>query len=298
MAYNKGNPKMIGSDHKNTFICKCKAIYTSATRLFRIMFIMLMITISGCNWDQIISNSQIENQASDMPSVDKPPKAEPILIPGEYNLHATKSNSSFIVYVPLDYSPDQSFPVIFCYHGAGAAATTWPFQQVTNGKGFIIAGMNYTSDTEDRTNLISIKYEKAFFLEALDMISARLNVNNKMIFMGGYSQGGYHTSLLGERLLDRLAGLIILGAGRYAVDKYPPLMKSIRGKPIFVGAGKNDTVHNPRARAAANVYQSWNASVTFEEWQGVGHNIDTPEFPSKLLLDWLNRVCLSRLSQK
>jgi hypothetical protein len=43
-------------------------------------------------------------------------------------------------------------------------------------------------------------------------------------------------------------------------------------------------------KIAANTYVGWGADVTYEEWVGVGHGINTPEFPSKKLLSWLENV--------
>ena len=260
-------------------------------KLLPIIFIFFL-SISSCaklqEWDQALANkqSQTVNPAVDQTPIQEP-KAEPITAPGEYNLTAPKSKASFILYVPLDYTPTKSFPIIFCYHGAGGTATTWPFYQVTKGSGFIIVGMNYKAT--ESLELELMKYERAFFLEALSMISARLNVNQKLIFMGGYSQGGYCTSMLGEQLLDRLAGLVILGAGRFTIERYAPLPRIIRGKPIFIGVGQADTVRS-LAKIAANTYVGWGADVTYEEWVGVGHGISTPEFPSKKLLSWLENV--------
>jgi predicted esterase len=77
-----------------------------------------------------------------------------------------------------------------------------------------------------------------------------------------------------------------MGAGRYAVDQKPPPMDKIRGKPVFIGIGENDTVHSPRAKNAARIYESWGADVTFEEWPGVGHTFGN----SKLLLKWLEHI--------
>jgi predicted esterase len=278
-------------------------------RLVLFGFILsITLIIPACNkwqeWEQILVNKESKyssenNQETNSKSiVDQESKPEPLLSPGEYNFTAPKANVPFIVYVPLDYVSDHSFPVIFCYHGLGATATTWPFYQVTHGKGFIIVGMNYSSQAAEHLGLEFVRFERALFLEALQMVSARLNVDQKLIFMGGYSQGGYSTSLLGEQVIDKLAGLIILGAGRYAVDHYPPLPRSIRDKPIFIGVGQNDSVHNSRARLAANTYLGWGASVTFEEWAGFGHNIDTLEFPSKKLLPWLEGIVAKRQAQR
>ena len=267
--------------------------------IFAILNSIFMLTACNKEWEQLLSNPKTVQSSIDTESAIKQepkpePKPEPILAPGEYNLTTPKANAPFILYVPLDYTPNHSCPIIFCYHGLGGTATTWPFYQVTHGSGFIIVGMNYSSQAAEHLGLGFVRFERALFLETLDMVSARLNVDKKIIFMGGYSQGGYSTTLLGEQVIDKLAGLIILGAGRYAVDRYPPLPRSIRGKPIFIGAGQNDTVHNPRARRAANTYMGWGADVTFEEWVGVGHGINTPEFPSKKLLPWLNNVVTKR----
>jgi len=255
-----------------------------------ILFVFLL-AISSCSklqeWDNALANKQGQTANTNQIPIQEP-KVEPITEPGEYNLTAPKSKVSFILYVPLDYTPTKSFPIIFCYHGAGASATTWPFYQVTKGSGFIIVGMNYAAPNSPSLELM--RYEKAFFLEALSMVSARLNVDQKLVFMGGYSMGGYTTSMLGEQLLDKLAGLIILGAGRFTIERFAPLPKSIRGKPIFIGVGQADSTHQPRAKIAANMYLGWGANVTYEEWVGVGHAINTPEFPSKKLLPWLNSI--------
>lgn len=256
---------------------------------------VILLSMPGCSLEQILRNNPDNNSynQADRDTSDKVQIIEP-LNAGEYTLYAPNAGNSFIVYVPIDYISGTPFPIIFCYHGMGVSATTWPFYQVTNGKGYIIVGMNYTTPAENGTNLLSIKTDKAFFNEVLDILTKRLNIDQRLIFMGGYSQGGYHSSLLGERLLDKLAGLIILGAGRFTTERYPPLLKNISGKPIFIGVGEQDMVHKTRAKVAANIYQSWNASVTYEEWIGVGHNINTPEFPSKILLEWLNNVCQKR----
>ncbi len=264
---------------------------------FPLLCLAIMSTPTVCSkWnelDQKLARGKEEvsaQDASEQAVIPEQPRPEPISVPGQYDLKAPKADNSFILWVPYDYDPDYLWPVIFCYHGAGGSVTTWPFQQVTRGQGFIIVGMNYTPLDSGRRTPEWVKREKAFFFEALEMVSARVSVDPEMIFMGGYSQGGYHTTLLGEEVLDRLAGLIILGAGRFFVDQSPPPTRLIHNKPVFIGVGQEDTVHNPRAKKAASNYQLWGADVTFEEWPGVGHGIRTSEFPSKLLLDWLEKI--------
>ncbi|MCZ6675693.1 MAG: hypothetical protein O7E52_00425, partial [Candidatus Poribacteria bacterium] len=205
----------------------------------------------------------------------------------EAHLNAPEAKNTFVVYVPTDYTLERPWPVIFCYHGYRGQATTWPFRQTTRGVGFIVVGMNSATKAYNKGAYQRTGPEKAFFDEALAIVSTHLNVHPKMVFMGGYSQGGYSTTVLGEQMLDKLAGLIILGAGRgYANGARPPA-EQIGGKPIFFGVGELDEPHNPRAKNAAQHYSDWGAEVTFEEWPGETHRIRSDVFQTTKLRDWL-----------
>ena len=212
------------------------------------------------------------------------------LLPGrEVGITAPKTGKTFRLYVPVDYTDKRPFPVIFCYHGYRGHATTWPFKQVTKGAGFIVVGMNYATDDYYKGHLPPTKTapEKAFFHEVMALISARLNIAMDYIFMGGYSQGGYSTTVLGEQLLDRLAGFLILGAGRRNVDTEPPPTELIREHPIFFGAGELDDPHYPRAKRASGFYKEWGADVTFEGWEHETHSL-SPKWSTKTKMrEWL-----------
>lgn len=169
------------------------------------------------------------------------PMSDAELLPGkEVRITAPKTGKTFLLYVPVDYTDKRPFPVLFYYHGYRGTATTGMFRHITKGEGFIIIGMNYATDAYYKGHLPPTKTapEKAFFNEVMVLVSARLNIAPDYIFMGGYSQGGYSTTVLGEQLLDRLAGFLILGAGRRNVDTEPPPAELIRGYPIFYGAGE------------------------------------------------------------
>jgi predicted esterase len=206
----------------------------------------------------------------------------PTVSPGtEVRITAPKTGKTFLLYVPIDYTDKRPFPVIFCYHGYRGTATTWPFKQVTKGQGFIVVGMNYATDLYYNKLLpAETAKEKTFFDEALELISTRVNVAKEYIFMGGYSQGGYSTTVLGEQMLDRLAGRLVLGAGRRDVDMNPPPAELIRGHPLFYGAGELDDPHYPRAKRAAQYYRDWGADVTFEAWPNETHKL-SPEWLKK-----------------
>lgn len=214
----------------------------------------------------------------------------PTVSPGkEVRITAPKTGKTFLLYVPVDYTDKRPFPVIFYYHGYRGTATTQMFRHITKGEGFIIVGMNYATDDYYKGHLPPTKTapEKAFFNEVMELVSARLNIATDYIFMGGYSQGGYSTTVLGEQLLDRLAGFLILGAGRRNVDMEPPPAELIRGHPIFYGAGELDDPHYPRAKRASGFYKAWGADVTFEGWENETHSL-SPQWSTKTKMrEWL-----------
>ena len=211
------------------------------------------------------------------------------LLPGtEVSITVPKTEKIFLLYVPVDYTDKRPFPVIFCYHGYRGKATTWPFKQVTKGEGFIIVGMNYATDAYYKgLNPTETASDKVFFNEVVELVSARLNIARDYIFMGGYSQGGYSTTVLGEQLLEQLAGFLILGAGRRNVDMNSPPTELIRGHPIFYGAGEQDDPHYPRAKRASGFYTEWEADVTFEGWENETHSLSPKWLTKTKMREWL-----------
>ena len=119
------------------------------------------------------------------------------------------------------------------------------------------------------------------------MLSDRLNIATDYIFMGGYSQGGYSTTVLGEQLLDKLAGRLVLGAGRRDFNVNPPPAELIRGHPVFFGVGELDNPHYPRAKQAALFYEKLGADVTFEGWPNETHKISMEVYKYTKMREWL-----------
>ena len=219
---------------------------------------------------------------------DVPISDAELLTGKEERITAPKTGKTFLVYVPVDYTDKRPFPVLFYYHGYRGTATTQMFRHITKGEGFIIVGMNYATDLYYNKLLpTETAKEKIFFDEALALISTRLNVAKEYIFMGGYSQGGYSTTVLGEQLLDRLAGRIVLGAGRRDVDMNPPPVERIRGHPVFYGAGELDDPHYARAKRAAQLYTEWGADVTFEGWENETHSLSSKWLTKTKMREWL-----------
>jgi predicted esterase len=184
----------------------------------------------------------------------------------------------YVVYVPKDYKDDHPSPTIFCYHGKNNEPKSWPFKDLTDGKGYIVVGMEY-KDHETPNAAVDVENLKRI----RTYVESKLKVDPKLVFMGGFSQGGWSTSSFSNLYIDKLAGLVILGAGGQPGDK---AVKAVKNMPVFVGVGQNDE-YNKNAVAASEAYKAKGAVVTFEEFTGLGHSVDTKD---KALKDWLLKV--------
>ena len=129
-----------------------------------------------------------------------------------------------MVYVPKDYTPDRDWPTLFNYHGKNNDPKSWPFKELTDGQGYIVVGMEYLNrdDTSDvAANVKNLRRIRAF-------IGSKLHLNSKLIFMGGFSQGGWSTSSFSNLYMDKLAGLVIIGTGGSPGGQAERLLKKLK----------------------------------------------------------------------
>ena len=184
----------------------------------------------------------------------------------------------YCVWVPTGYTPEREWPLIICYHGKNGNPTIWPFKDLTDGQNYIILGMEYL----DRESPNAEK-DVANLKRIHKFVSGKLRINPKLQFMGGFSQGGWSTSSFSNLYIDQLAGLIIMGSGGSPGEKAKPVLK---GKPVFIGIGEKDPA-NPEAKKSKDAYTNVTANVTFEEFKGLEHQVDTKNKPLKeWLLKW------------
>jgi predicted esterase len=197
----------------------------------------------------------------------------------------------FMVYVPTDYNDKQDWPVIFFYPGQGGQPMTWPFKQITGGKGFVVVGMGYVPGSENPMNqgryINYIKRLRKSAFEVKKYVSERLRIDEKRLFITGCSKGGWYISSILESSSKAWAGAVILAAGRSQNARLVATganRKALRRKPIYIGAGERD-VNLASAKKAAVYYKRLGAEVTLEQYKGVGH-ICYPPDPEKLY-NWL-----------
>ena len=178
------------------------------------------------------------------------------------------------IFQPASAPDVHGYPVILWYHGnsANLEPNTAILRGITNGEAFVLVGMDYGSERfYRRLHRRELEREVVRADGLLDDLAACLPIDRDTVLIGGYSQGGYATTLIGERMLDRIAGMIVLGAGRADRADNLPAEESIAGMPMFFAAGADDRDFGAAADASARLYASLGAKVSLERWPETDH---------------------------
>jgi predicted esterase len=188
------------------------------------------------------------------------------LKPGE-NRVEPPGGRPYLIWVPTDYTPDRAWPVIIYMHGTGGSPTFGPLREMFGGKTFIIVGHEYVFRSQAEENH---KTETDNLNRVVATVARNLHVDPKQFFLGGFSQGGWWTTMLAEYTMDTWAGLFPMGSGEHASNLGGAA--NVRGKPIFIAAGENDAQFLPLAKKSAEYYAGRGAEVTTEWFAGLGHS--------------------------
>jgi len=181
----------------------------------------------------------------------------------------TDAAGYYTVYVPLDYTPDEAWPILFYYHGLGGSPTTNVIRAAGNDRYFIVVGMDYHKagfpDGFDYLQSHDIPTLKRILAD----LRGHLSIDPDRVFVGGFSKGGYYSCELLRLVPDLLAGALVLGAGCLEPEWNGG---ELPAKRVFIGIGDRDG-RLSKAVWTARRFKQLGADVTFETWPGVGHSV-------------------------
>ena len=187
------------------------------------------------------------------------------------------------VFLPANYQATNKWPAIFFFPGQHGTPSTTFIRRHLDDRDCIVAALPYVTPDSDKPLPDFASRELQNFRTARQWLTTHVSVDETRVLLGGISKGGWTTSLLGEPELSRLAGLIIVLAGRSFPFTSAPGGAAYRGKPIYIGDGETDNNMRP-ARQATTFFFLHGAATTFEEYVGLGH-ATSPDAPR--LRAWL-----------
>jgi len=188
------------------------------------------------------------------------------------------------LYVPPDYDPSRSYPMILCLHGAGFNGDTYFGRwQPRLGSEYILAcptirdGAWWTRQGEE------------LVLAVLSEVMRDYHVDPDRVYLTGMSNGGVGTFLIGLNHSDRFAALVPM-AGALPLELFP-LLDNARNTPIYLIHGSKDQVMPVRSsRDVAAYLERKEFPYVYREHDRVhpmagGHYFPKEELPD--LLSWM-----------
>ncbi len=144
-------------------------------------------------------------------------------------------NAEYSLYVPPSYSPDQSYPLIVCLHGAGFTGQAYLSRWVPRLEDrYILAcptismGAWWTRFGEDLT------------LAVLRAVSTEYHIDPDRIFLTGMSNGGVGAWIIGMHHADVFAGIAPMASG--IDDVLFPFVGNLANTPVYVIHGAEDRI--------------------------------------------------------
>lgn len=189
-----------------------------------------------------------------------------------------------LMYVPLDYSDDNSYPLFIGLHGAGGDADNWngSYPGRAEDQGMIFLAPDSRNGSWD---IMSYPYytfgpDVEFIDEMLQFAFARCRIDPSRIALGGFSDGATYALSVGIGNGDLFTHLVAYSPGYYVRPE------PIVGLPdVFVSHGPDDSVlpfHNTVNTIVPSL-ENAGYDVTFHEFDG-GHEV--PSEVSDIAIDW------------
>ena len=143
---------------------------------------------------------------------------------------AADPSQSYALFVPADYTPSRSWPVIFAFDpGARGRVPVERYQAAAERYGYIVVGSNNSRNG-------GMEFPRVLAALTND-VAARLAVNPKRVYLAGMS-GGARTALGVALASKEIAGVIASSAG------YPDTnIRKTLSFPLFTTAGTEDFNH-------------------------------------------------------
>lgn len=209
------------------------------------------------------------------------------------------------VYVPRDYDPGRTWPIILFLHGAGERGSNGS-SQTQEGLGMALRrwperwpAICVFPQAPEGTNWHGAQGRMA--MAALEAAEQEFRTDPDRVYLTGLSMGGNGTWYLGWKHPERFAAMVaICGFLEFAPDRYPlftppgcadpyrEVAGRIAGLPVWIVHGDADPVvpvEQSRRMYAALVEAG--AEVRYVEVPGEGHGSWNPGYADEDLPRWL-----------
>jgi predicted peptidase len=205
--------------------------------------------------------------------------------------------------LPLDYHPQQKYPLVLFLHGAGERGLGNDLQLVHGGRNFVDEQMRRQHPAfivapqcaeekkwvevpwEGRTHKMPAEPSESLRLvfELIPALQKEFSVDAGRVYGVGLSMGGFGIWDILQRNPEMLsAAVIVCGGGD------PAYAERFKSTPVWALHGAVDAlVTVERSRDMIKALEAAGGRPIFTEYEGVGHDSWTQTFDNRLVWDWL-----------
>ena len=199
------------------------------------------------------------------------------------------AHADYSLYVPENYSPRQTWPLIICLHGANGRGDhyIWSWLRPAKSNGYLVIAPKSVDVTwsvlRPFTDISSIT-------AMLEEVCGTYAVDKSRVYLSGLSDGGTFTYLFGLSSADIFAGIAPI-----AGDFHPMIDDLLRQKqgmdlPIYIVHGAHDHIFRVESiRQGHKLLTRIGYNAAYEELPDWGHAY-TSSIHEQLVLPWFESI--------
>jgi predicted peptidase len=272
---------------------------TSLSKRLSAILLTLLLGQSLLAQDAITPASE-ETKPEATPSTASDPAA--VFEPRVYK-NAADGALPYRLLKPIDYDPQQKYPLVLFLHGAGERGDDNEKQLIHGGRNFADEPWRRRHGSfvvfpqcPDEKKWVEISWESKshtmpeepseplrLVFELLPALRKEFSIDGNRVYGVGLSMGGYGVWDILQRRPELLAAAVIVcGGGDSAYAE------RFASTPVWALHGAADPSVTPdRSRAMVRALQVAGGRPIYTEYEGIGHDSWTQTFDNRLIWDWL-----------
>jgi len=201
----------------------------------------------------------------------------------------TNTHGEYSLYVPENYSSQQTWPLIVCLHGGYGRGDEyiWTWLRPAKSKGYLLLSPKSIGPT---WSVLNPPLDVRSIRVMLDEVCATYAVDRKRVYLSGLSDGGMFAYLLGLSCADWFTGVApVAGEMNPMTDQ---LLRQKQGKdvPLFIVHGAKDFIFDVRSvRSSCELLEKIGYNVTYKELPEWGHAY-TYSINEQLVMPWFESL--------
>jgi phospholipase/carboxylesterase len=197
----------------------------------------------------------------------------------------TNEHGAYSLYVPENYAPQQSCPLIVCLHGGYGYGEEyiWTWLRPAKSNGYLLLSPKSLGPT---WSVLNPPLDARSIRAMVEEVCAVYAVDRKRIYLSGLSDGGTFSYLVGLSCPDLFAGVAPIAGELSPVAD--PMLRQKQGKdtPLFVIHGAKDFIFDVRSvRSSCDLLQKIGYNLTYKELPDWGHAY-TYAINEQLVMPW------------